>query len=101
MKIASKKVRDSARGKDCTVRMPGICNFDPATTALAHIPCGQKGVGMKGFDTVAVYACSRCHDVIDGRAKGQVDWQDIPRAIAETHKALVGAGLLVVKGAAA
>lgn len=101
MKIASKKVRDSARGKDCTVRMPGICSFDPATTVLAHIPCGQKGVGMKGFDTVAVYACANCHDVIDGRRMGQVDWQDIPRAIAETHQSLVGAGLVVVKGAAA
>lgn len=101
MKIASKRIRDSARGKDCAVRIPGICNFDPSTTVLAHIPCGQKGMGMKGFDTVAVYACSRCHDVIDGRANGEVDWQDIPRAIAETHESLVGDGLLVVRGAAA
>jgi hypothetical protein len=57
-------------------------------------------MGMKGFDTVAVYACSACHDVIDGRANGDVDWYDMPRAIAETHEALIRAGILTVKGAA-
>lgn len=55
---------------------------------------------MKGFDTVAVYACSACHDVIDGRAAGEVDWSDMPRAIAETHEGLIRAGILTVKGAA-
>ena len=100
MKVASKKLRASANGQDCAVRMPGICNFDTATTVLAHLPCGQKGIGMKGFDIVAVYACSACHDVIDGRAAGAVDWQDMPRAIAETHEALIRAGILTVKGVA-
>lgn len=100
MRIVSKKVRDSARGQDCTVRIPGACNFNPETTVLAHLPCGQKGMGMKGFDTVAVYACSACHDVLDGRRKGEVDWSDMLRAIAETHEALIRAGILTVKGAA-
>lgn len=100
MKISSKKLRESARGQDCAVRLPGVCNFNSETTVLAHLPCGQKGFGMKGFDTVAVYACSACHDVLDGRAKGEVDWSDIPRAIAETHEALIRAGILTIKGAA-
>ncbi len=55
MKVVSKKVRESARGQDCTVRLIGICNFNPETTVLAHLPCGQKGMGMKGFDTVAIH----------------------------------------------
>lgn len=100
MKITSKKLRDSARGQDCTVRLPGVCSFDANTTVLAHLPCGQKGMGMKGFDTVAVYACSACHDVVDGRAPGEVDWADILRAIAETHESLIRAGILTVRGAA-
>lgn len=57
-------------------------------------------MGMKGFDIVAVYACSACHDVIDGRAAGEIDWQDVPRAIAETYEALIRTGILTVKGAA-
>ncbi|MBC7213069.1 MAG: DUF1364 family protein, partial [Pseudomonas sp.] len=32
MRVVSKKVRESARGQDCTVRIPGICNFNPETT---------------------------------------------------------------------
>ncbi|MCE0850532.1 DUF1364 domain-containing protein [Pseudomonas asiatica] len=100
MRVVSKKVRESARGQDCTVRIPGTCNFNPETTVLAHLPCGQKGMGMKGFDTVAVYACSACHDVLDGRGKGEVDWSDMPRAIAETHEALIRAGILTIKGVA-
>ncbi|WP_064596138.1 nuclease domain-containing protein [Pseudomonas sp. DR 5-09] len=100
MRVSSKKLRNSARGQDCTVRMPGTCNHNLETTVLAHLPCGQKGMRMKGFDTVAVYACSACHDVIDGRAAGEVDWSDMPRAIAETHEALIRAGILTVKGAA-
>ncbi len=98
MKVSSNKLRASARGKDCTVRMPGACNFNPETTVLAHLPCGQKGMGMKGFDTVAVYACSACHDVIDGRAVGEVDWFDMLRAVAETHESLISEGILSVKG---
>ena len=98
--MTSKKLRASANGQDCTVRLPGTCNFNPATTVLAHLPCGQKGMGMKGFDTVAVYACGACHDVLDGRAAGDIDWQDMPRAIAETREAVIRAGILTVKGAA-
>lgn len=98
MKVFSQKLRDAARDQDCAVRLPGICNFDPATTVLAHIPCGQKGMGMKGFDTVAVFACSACHDVIDGRDQGEIDWSDIPRAIAETHEVLIRTKIMTVKG---
>lgn len=100
MRIVSKKLRDSARGQECTVRLPGICNWNPETTVLAHLPCGTRGVGMKGIDTVAVYACSSCHDAIDGRTKGaEIDWEDMPRAIAETHEALIRAGIMTIKGA--
>ncbi|QQE90463.1 nuclease domain-containing protein [Azotobacter chroococcum] len=101
MRIVSKKLRDSARGQECTVRLPGICNWNPETTVLAHLPCGQKGIGLKGFDTVAVYACSSCHDAIDGRSAGEIDWRDMFRAVAETHQVLIRAGILKIKGAAA
>ena len=100
MRVSSKKLRASANGRECTVRMPGICNHNPETTVLAHLPCGQKGMGMKGFVSVAVYACCSCLDVIDGRAAGDIDWQDMPRAIAETHEGLIRSGILTVKGAA-
>lgn len=64
------KIRLSARGEECTVRLPYICNFNPDTTVLAHSNKQEhgKGMGLKADDEFAAYCCSSCHDVIDGRA---------------------------------
>lgn len=65
-----KTLRELARGKPCMVRVPGICNSNPETTVLAHIRRGNvAGMGQKPPDTCAVWACSSCHDLIDGRSK--------------------------------
>lgn len=61
----SKKLRDSARGRDCQVRIPGVCNFNPETTVLAHLNGG--GMGTKKSDIHSAFTCSSCHDVLDGR----------------------------------
>lgn len=63
----SRHLRDSARGQPCLVRIPGICNHDPATTVLAHLNGG--GMGTKKSDLFGAFCCSDCHDVIDGRVK--------------------------------
>jgi hypothetical protein len=99
-RVISKKLRDSARGQDCTVRIPGACNFNPETTVLAHIPCGHKGVGIKGPDMIAVFACSGCHDAIDGRSRVEVDASDLLRALAETQIRWIELGLMTIKGVA-
>lgn len=61
----SRYLRDSARGQPCLVRLPGICNHDPATTVLAHLNGG--GMGTKYSDLMGAFACSACHDEIDRR----------------------------------
>ena len=66
--IKSKKIRESAKGKDCQVRIPGVCNFRPETTVLAHVARGS-GVAQKCDDIHSAYACSDCHDVIDRRVR--------------------------------
>jgi len=63
--MAKNKIRESARGEDCQVRIPGICNFNPETTILAHLNGG--GMGMKNPDYQGAYCCSNCHDAIDLR----------------------------------
>ena len=100
MRVVSKKLRDSARGQDCTLRIPGICNFDSATTVLAHLPCGQKGTGMKGPDMISVFACSACHDRIDARTSSApaVTGADMLRALAETQLKWLDMGLMTIKG---
>ena len=98
MRVFSQKLRESARGQDCTLRLLGVCNFDSSTTVLAHLPCGQKGMGMKGPDMIAAFACSACHDAVDGRSSVKVEEGDLIRALAETQLKWLAMGLLTIKG---
>ncbi len=61
------KYTKSARGQDCQVRIPGVCNFNPETTVFAHLNGG--GMGLKRLDIHGAYCCSACHDALDGRTK--------------------------------
>lgn len=90
------KLRKSARGQRCTLRLRG-CNHNPETTVLAHIRNNQFcGVGMKPPDYMACFACSHCHDAIDGRVKSDDTYKDILRAHFETLKIWFDAGLIEV-----
>ena len=61
-------LRKAARGRECQVRIPGICNGNPETSVLAHIRlAGLCGTGTKPPDLIATIACSACHDEIDRR----------------------------------
>lgn len=59
------KITESARGEQCQVRYPGVCNHDPETVVFAHLNGG--GMGIKHPDTEGAYCCSACHDAYDGR----------------------------------
>jgi hypothetical protein len=62
------KLRDSARGEDCTLQIFPYCNQNPETVVLCHISISNNsGMGIKPPDWFGVYGCSDCHDIIDGR----------------------------------
>lgn len=64
------KISSLAEGEECAVRIPQICNFDPATAVLAHYSlAGLSGRGIKSPDFIAAFCCSACHDYIDFRKK--------------------------------
>ena len=63
----TKKERNNARGQECTLRIPGTCNWNAETTVLAHV--GRHGSAKRNHDDEAVYACSDCHDAIDYRTR--------------------------------
>ena len=65
--IRSKKIREAARGQDCTFNIAYVCNYDNSTTVLAHLPDESHGIGQKADDISAAFACSACHDALDGR----------------------------------
>lgn len=67
--MRSLNLRTLARGRDCMVRLPDICNHNPATVVLAHFRMsGISGFGMKAPDIFGAWACSACHDAADRRA---------------------------------
>lgn len=66
-KMTALRLRSNAIGQQCTVRLPG-CNNNPETVVGAHVRRANiAGMGQKPCDLAMVYACSHCHDVIDGR----------------------------------
>lgn len=94
-------IRRAARGEDCTLRIPGVCNHDPATTVLAHSNrlADGKGMGLKAPDTAACFACHACHDVLDGRrsrpeniSAEELD-QGFDAAVVRTHARLREKGI--------
>jgi hypothetical protein len=60
-------LRKLARGRECQIRIPGVCNGNPETTVLCHLNGG--GMGIKEDDILAAWGCSSCHDAVDGRGK--------------------------------
>lgn len=96
--VRSKALRASAKGRDCTLRLPGHCNANPETSVLAHLPFGGRGIGLKGSDQHAVIACSGCHDALDRRVPLRIPLtellESVIRAHAETHAIWIANGLV-------
>lgn len=95
-------IRRAARGQDCTIELPGICNHNPETVVLCHsnqLKDG-KGMGLKAPDERACFGCSACHDVLDGR-RPRPAWMTyemllgaFERAVMRTHEKLKQMGIL-------
>lgn len=95
MGIVSQKLRDSAKGQECTLRTE-YCNHDPATTVLAHLPSPVKSMGNKGNDWHAVFACSACHEALDQHNLRSFETRYCLQALEETQRIWVDMGLLSV-----
>ena len=96
-KAQVRKVTQSAKDEICQICLP-VCNHNPETTVFAHLSRKHligAGMGYKG-KPIGSYACSVCHDVIDGRMKTDFDrdflWQ------AELEGAIATLGILFDKG---
>ncbi|QKJ87425.1 DUF1364 domain-containing protein [Paramixta manurensis] len=100
--LRSKYLTDSARGRQCTLQIPGICNFNRETVVLCHLPSLTHGMAYKSDDFWAVFGCSDCHDVIDGRTP--YDWRPGEReeiylqALHATQRVWFEEELLTAKG---
>jgi len=72
------KLTKAARGRECQVRIPGVCNGNPETTVLAHYRlAGTCGVGIKPNDLQGAWSCSACHDAVDSRSKTTLSHEEL------------------------
>jgi hypothetical protein len=101
--IRSNAVRKSANGKLCSLNIADVCNYNPETTVLAHLRIpGVAGMSQKPSDLLAVYACSSCHDAIDGRSKLRISEVDkyyyFLRGLVRTLELQHAEGIIQIKG---
>lgn len=93
------KITESARGEDCQIRIPNVCNFDPTKVSLCHK--GGAGWALKANDIHAAYGCSSCHDAIDGRLKTQYSPDELKLmfydGMVRTQEILIEKGLILIK----
>lgn len=98
--------RKAAKGQPCTLRLP-TCYPGPDNeqVQLCHLRMlGGGGTGLKPHDSEAVFACTHCHDILDGRARlipelaHEFTWERILRALVLTLRAQRAAGVLIYKG---
>lgn len=100
--MRSNAIRKSARDEECTLNIVGVCNYNTETTVLAHLPDESNGIGTKPDDISACYACSSCHDVIDGRVKWNIEASEkewyYRRAQTRTLRRLIDKEIITIKG---
>lgn len=97
--MANSKLRASAKGEQCSLRLSPRCTDEYGAVVLCHIG-RSRGIGIKCGDHFAVYGCNHCHDVIDGRVKSEFSRDEIDaqklRALEETQLKFISKGLLNV-----
>ena len=95
-----KKIRDSANGEACSLRISDQCTDEYGSVVLCHVG-RRRGMGIKCGDHFAVYACNYCHDIIDGRVKSDFSNSELDsekfRALEETQEKMIKKGLLCLK----
>jgi hypothetical protein len=96
--IISKKLRESAKGQECTMQVAGVCNGNPETSVLAHIQVDGGIMGGKTDDISACISCSSCHEWLDQHRGSELDELFYTRrAMIRTHLFWIEKGLLVVR----
>jgi hypothetical protein len=113
VKVRSKHIMASAKGKPCTFRIaslfPGYSCASEETTLLCHLDnVGGKGTSTKVTDLGGCYSCKHCDDIFTGLDWKRLEYiqekyplvlgQRVYSSLVETHAMLVDEGLLVVPG---
>lgn len=76
--MSQNRITKAARGRDCQIRIPGVCNGNSETVVLAHYRlAGTCGTGMKPPAILGAWACSSCHDAVDQRSSCSISRDEL------------------------
>jgi hypothetical protein len=85
-------LRKEARGRECQVRIPGVCNRNPETVVLAHVRMkGITGTGFKAPDLLGAWCCSDCHQYTESRYNDR-DTRAFLEGVVRTQDTLIREG---------
>jgi len=94
--MKTSKIRKSAKGKACQIRIPSVCRNEKDTVCLAHI--NGAGLAIKSLDIHGAYCCAACYNIIDGRVKSEFPHELIKlwhlQGVMRTQEILVKEGLI-------
>ncbi|MBI4695545.1 MAG: DUF1364 family protein [Gammaproteobacteria bacterium] len=102
MNYRNPELLELARGKPCMMRLQRVCNGNPETVVWAHLNSldSGKGTGIKGHDSEGGFACSACHDALDGRTRVHYSRNELREAglhmMRRTMTFLLAEGLIAV-----
>ena len=96
----SKKLRESCRGKECTLMLADRCSSTETTTPN-HIQLkGHGGTGTKPSDLFLADGCNECHAILDGRVKSNYTAEFLElvgyRAMYKKQQFFLDAGLVKI-----
>lgn len=59
-------LRKEAEGRECQIRIAGVCNHNSKTVVLCHFRLIDiSGLGLKSPDWLGAWGCSACHALVD------------------------------------
>ena len=64
--VRQNKYTKAAKGQECQIRIPHVCNNDPETVVLAHLDDLQFQAGHKSLDIHGAFSCYACHNAVAG-----------------------------------
>ena len=63
---SQKHITRLAKGRDCQIRLPGICNWNSETVVACHFRMmGLSGIGYIPDALFIAFGCSACHAHVD------------------------------------
>lgn len=95
--IKSPKLRKSANGKSCTMRVPGICDdSQPGSVVVCHVSTKRSSsMGGKNHDNFSFDGCYSCHQwQEDNRYSHPEAAQWALEAMDETNQRRIAEGLI-------